>query len=229
MKDFIRQNSVFIVHCLVFLCGLGAALCLIPKAELHLALNSFHTPAGDIFFRYFTYIGDYGPYILFVLLLFYRLGAGTYVVASNLLAGLVTQIIKHIVQAPRPATFFDIAHNPDILPIVDGVKMHAYNSFPSGHTTTCFAIFFALSIILSNKELHLSDAARTTCQYFCFVLAVLGGYSRIYLSQHFAADIFAGAIVALCITAALYPLFGYWKKRHPASYDWRIQQLISPN
>ncbi len=222
MKRFLQENSVFLGHSLVMLCALGGLMLAMPKAELHLALNSFHTPCGDAFFRVYTTIGNWGPYVLFSLLLFYKLGSATFIVASNLCAGLVTQIIKRIVQAPRPATFFDIANNPDILPIVDGVTLHRFNSFPSGHTTTCVAIFFALAIILNNKEIRLSAPVRDLYQYLCFILAILGAYSRIYLSQHFAADIFAGTCVALVVTGALYPLFVRWEQHSAKTFDWHI-------
>ncbi len=225
MKRFVRENIVFLSHSVVFLCVLGGLLCAMPKADLHLALNGFHTSAGDIFFRYFTQIGEWVPYAIVGCLLFYKLSAATLVLSSNLLAGLVTQIIKRIVRAPRPAKFFDVANNPDILPTVEGVKMHLSNSFPSGHTTTCFAVFFALAILIGHTRL--SAPTKQVMQYLCFVLAVLGSYSRIYLSQHFAADIFAGAIVALCVVMAIYSLFVKWQKAHAKSYDWNVLQLFA--
>ncbi len=222
MRNFLRDNSLFLSHIFVFLLVLGSLLCLMPKGDLHLALNSFHTHAGDVFFKYYTYVGDWVPYVFVVLLLFYKLGAATYVLMSNLLAGLVTQIIKRIVCAPRPSVFFDVANNPDILPVVEGVRLHTSNSFPSGHTTTFVAVFFALAILLTSKELRISITTRNLLQYLCFLCAVLGGYSRIYLSQHFAADVFAGTLIALVVTAAIYPLFLRWEKKHAKSFDWRF-------
>ncbi len=225
MRRFLRDNVLFLSHMLVVLLVLGSLLCLMPKGALHLALNGFHTQVGDCFFKYYTYVGDWVPYVIVFLLLFYKLGAATFVLASNVLAGLVTQLIKRIVCAPRPSIFFDVANNPDILPVVEGVRLHAYHSFPSGHTTTFVAVFFALAILLNGSDLRISSAVRQLGQYVCFLCAVLGGYSRIYLSQHFAADVFAGALIALVVTAALYPLFVRWSVSHSASYDWRLLLL----
>ncbi len=222
MRSFLRDNVVFLSHMFVVLLVLGALLWWMPKGDLHLALNGFHTTVGDVFFRYYTYVGDWVPYVIVGLLLFYKLGAATFVLSSNLLAGLVTQIIKRIVRAPRPSVFFDVAHNPDVLPVVEGVRLHTSNSFPSGHTTTFVAVFFALAILLSNKDLRISNTVRGLGQYVCFLCAVLGGYSRIYLSQHFAADVFAGALIALVVTAGICPLFLRWDTSHPQSYRWRI-------
>lgn len=222
MRTFLRDNALFLSHILVVLGVLGSLLCFMPKGDLHLALNSFHTPICDIFFKYYTYVGDWVPYLIVALLLFYKLGAATFLLASNLLAGLVTQIIKRIVQAPRPSLFFDVANNPDILPLVEGVHLHTSNSFPSGHTTTFVAVFFALSILLNSKDLHISNSLRQGGQYLCFLCAILGGYSRIYLSQHFAADVFVGAAIALIVTAAVYPLCCKWQQAHPKSFNWHI-------
>ncbi len=225
MKRFIRENVVFLSHSFVFLCVLAGLLCLMPKADLHLALNGFHTAAGDVFFRYFTQIGEWVPYAIVGCLLFYKVGSAAFILSSNLIAGLVTQIIKRTVCAPRPAAYFDLAHNPDIFPVVEGVHLHVSHSFPSGHTSTCFSVFFAIAILLNKVDM--STTTRQVLQYGCFVLAVAGSYSRIYLSQHFAADVFAGAIVALCMVMAIYPLFCKWEKGHPQSYNWNFQRLYA--
>jgi hypothetical protein len=47
----------------------------------------------------------------------------------------------------------------------------------------------------------------TIAQLSLFVLALLGGYSRIYLSQHFSADVFAGIVVGILITIVCYAIF----------------------
>ncbi len=224
MHTFWKQNNIFIAHIAVFIIVLGLLLCSMDKGALHLALNGFHSTAGDIFFKYYTSIGEWAAYLIIAaLLVFYKAGAATYVLTSNLLAGLITQIIKHIVAAPRPITFFNIANNPDILPLVEGVEMRAYNSFPSGHTATFVAVFFTLSILVGKSQL--SAPTQNLLQYFCFVLAILGAYSRIYLSQHFAADIFAGTIIAVIVTVALYPIFMRWEKLHQISYNWKLQYI----
>jgi membrane-associated phospholipid phosphatase len=93
---------------------------------------------------------------------------------------------------------------PDVqLPLVEGVRMNYWLSFPSGHTTSFFALFFAMSIILTTKRSY-STFACGLLQAALWALAALGGYSRIYLSQHFAADVFAGIIVGIGITILCY-------------------------
>lgn len=209
--QFLKQNRVFLVLSLGLMVGLSIALSVVPKGELHLLLCDRHTDARDIFYKYYTQVAEWVPYVVCCLLLFYRFGWAIFTTSCVLLSGAVTQVLKRIVDAPRPLTWFAVNY-PDVqLPLVDGVEMSRYFSFPSGHTTTFFAFFFALSIIVSQSE------CRKTWQVFIQVLffffAALGGYSRIYLSQHFAADILGGMGIGLLITGLLYLLFARWANK----------------
>ena len=185
----------------------------IPKGELHLSLCLYdsHTPFLDAFFCYYTQVGEWVPYVVCFILLFYRFGWAAFTTSCVLLSGAVTQVMKRIVDAPRPLTWF-ATNYPDVqLPLVDGVEMSRYFSFPSGHTTTFFAFFFALSIIVSQSNLRSLWGSAT--QIIFFLLAALGGYSRIYLSQHFAADILGGMGIGMLITGLLYLLFARWSNK----------------
>ena len=139
----------FLVPTLVLALVLGITLLILPKAELHLALCQPHTHFLDTIVPIFTDLVDWLPYLCVVLLLFYRAGWATFLASNLLLSTLIVQPTKHIVHAPRPLTWF--AENmPDVsLPLVEGVRMNYWLSFPSGHTTTFFVLFFSLSIILS--------------------------------------------------------------------------------
>ena len=185
--------------------ALGLALIYIPKGELHLLLCDRHTHARDIFYRYYTHVAEWFPYVLCVLLLLFgRIGNGVFASAALLLSALTTQLFKHIVNAPRPLTWF-AEHMPDIqLPLVENVKMNYWYSFPSGHTTSFFALFFAISIISTKKLSIINYQLSIALQILLVILATLGGYSRIYLSQHFTADVLGGACVGMLITLACY-------------------------
>lgn len=209
--QFLKQNRVFLVLSLGLMIGLSIALSVVPKGELHLLLCDRHTDARDIFYKYYTQVGEWVPYVVCSLLLFYRLGWAAFTTTCVLLSGAVTQVLKRIVDAPRPLTWF-ATNYPDVqLPLVDGVEMSRYFSFPSGHTTTFFAFFFALSIIVSQSNLRSLWGSAT--QIIFFSLAALGGYSRIYLSQHFAADILGGMGIGMLITGLFYLLFARWKSK----------------
>lgn len=208
MKEFFKQNGVFVGLSLILVIVLGLALLYIPKGELHLLLCDRHTPARDIFFRYYTHVAEWFPYVVcMAVLLFGRIGDGVFASSAMLLSALSTQVIKHIVNAPRPVIWFD-NNMPEInLPLVEGVKMNLWFSFPSGHTTSFFALAFVVGILMSQKWPKYGGLI----QVVLFVLATLGGYSRIYLSQHFSADVFAGVIVGVCITILCYVVFNRYK------------------
>ena len=212
-----KCNSIFLGLSLILLVVLGLALLYIPQGELHLLLCARHTPARDVFYRYYTRVAEWFPYVVCAgLLLFSRIGEGVFASSAMVLSALTTQLLKHLVNAPRPLTWF-AEHMPDVqLPLVEGVKMHYRFSFPSGHTTSFFALAFVVSILASQKWPKLSPYI----QILFFSLAALGGYSRIYLSQHFAKDVFAGVLVGTLITMVCYVIF----RRYDAQkwYNYRL-------
>ena len=255
MKSLFKQNAVFLTLSLLLALSLGLALIYIPKDELHLLLCDRHTHARDIFYRYYTTLAEWLPYVICVaLLLFTKIGHGVFASTAMLLSTLLTQVCKHIVNAPRPVTWFT-EHFPDIqLPLVDGVHMNLWYSFPSGHTTSFFAMTLAVCILItkslsakrSNSEAvyqhrglsakrsysdsgliakrSYSDSGLTAIavQLLLFIAATLGAYSRIYLSQHFAMDVFAGLLVGILSTLAAYAIF--YRFQDKKWYNYRLFQ-----
>ena len=241
MKQLFQRNSIFIGLSLILLGVLGLALLYIPQGELHLLLCDRHTPARDIFYRYYTQVAEWFPYIVCVaLLLFSRIGDGAFASAAMILSALTTQLFKNIINAPRPIKWFDL-NMPDVqLPLTPGVEVHSWFSFPSGHTTSFFALAFVLCVIFTKsprsdrsprnprnpRSLKSPMSPRTykafsyLMQVGLFFLAALGGYSRIYLSQHFARDVFAGILVGTLITALCYAIFSRYEDKK--WYNYRI-------
>lgn len=193
-SSFIKKNAIFL-----FLYSLTSVLIFVSKLnftkeKLHLLLTSRHSSFSDSFFSIITNIGD-GVFVIIagVLLAFYRVKNGLLIVSSFLLTGLVVQILKNYIfpDARRPFLHFQ---NPDLLHQVKDVNIHIHNSFPSGHTASAFVLFFSLSLLTYKKYL----------QIIFFIMAALVSYSRVYLSQHFVEDIWAGSAIAILITTLLY-------------------------
>jgi len=214
-QSVISSNSVFLALCLILLLVLGFGLLYLPKGELHLLLCDRHTPARDIFYRYYTHVAEWFPYVFCVLLLLLgRVGNGLFASSAMILSALFTQVVKHIVVAPRPLTWFT-EHMPDNqLPLVEDVKMNLWYSFPSGHTTSFFAMAFVASILATKWSYS------ATVQILLFIAATLGAYSRIYLSQHFALDVFAGIFVGILITLLCYAVFHRYEDKK--WYNYRL-------
>ena len=209
MMGFIKNNAVFLSLSLMLLIGIGLALIFVPKGDLHMLLCDRHTSARDIFYRYYTHVAEWFPYIICVsILLFGRVGDGLMASSCMVFSALTTQLFKHLINAPRPIIWF-AANRPDVqLPLVDGVRMNEWYSFPSGHTTSFFALAFVVCILLTKEKSQITNhKSQIVLQIILVLLAALGAYSRIYLSQHFAMDVFGGVVVGLTISVLCFAIF----------------------
>ncbi len=158
------------------------------KKELHLAYNAYHSDFWDLFFKYLTYLGDGAMFgVLIVFFFFLNKRMSKVFVLAGVLTLLLTHLFKKIIfkGIPRPVKLI----GEESLHLIKGVKIAMWNSFPSGHTTAAFAIFTILILYHKKKSL----------QYLWIILAILIGVSRVYLSQHFWVDIFAGAFLGVFI------------------------------
>ena len=188
LANFFKEKSVLYLF-IPFLI-LGFALQLIyGKSQSHLIINGIHNNFGDFFFKYITHLGDGIIFpVLIIVTLFLKFKWSLYFFTASLLTLLFMYLTKQLLfnGMPRPITFFENLEN---LYLINGVKVHKSNSFPSGHTTTAFTIFTLLILISKNNYLKFTFA----------LLAIIAGFSRIYLSQHFLIDVLAGAILGVSI------------------------------
>lgn len=164
--------------------------------EISLFVNKMNSPILDYFFKYWTLFGTFtliGPIILYQCFQKYRYALITSV--STLIGFFLVQIAKRFIwiDSPRPKVFFDSM--PDIHYVTD-VHLHSAHSMPSGHTTGAFALFFALALI----------SKRPVWQMLFLISALLVGYSRVYLSQHFAIDVLVGSVIGTVSALTSY----YW-------------------
>jgi len=160
------------------------------KADLQLWMTSHNSSFADTFFHYYTFVGDWIPFAVAGILLFWSFRAAGFIVVSQLVSGLFSSLIKTLWNEPRPLLYFK-EHFPSVqLHTVAGEHINMWHSFPSGHTITAFAFFLALTFFTKNHAWQVLD----------FVLAVLVGFSRIYLQQHFAIDVLVGSLVGVLVT-----------------------------
>ncbi len=104
---------------------------------------------------------------------------------------IISQIIVHslkwLISRPRPFTIPDIKiswHPP-----VTGF------SFPSGHSSAALAVALSLSHFMSALTIPL------------LLLAILVGFSRIYLGVHYPSDVLAGCILSLTVFLVCQAIF----------------------
>jgi membrane-associated phospholipid phosphatase len=194
VKSVLKSNILFLLPYFIFLLIGGIVLLNNTKASLHLTINSFHTDFLDFLFYYATYLGDGLVAILAVIiLLLIKYRYAVFVGFSYSLSSLFTQLLKHTLfdDAVRPKKFFEGIHDVYFVP---GVDNYMYNSFPSGHATTAFSLYFALALIIKNSKI----------KFLLFIMALLVSYSRIYLSQHFFGDVYAGSVIGVSFTFIVY-------------------------
>lgn len=106
----------------------------------------------------------------------YILGAGLSVGLADLAAA---KIIKPLVQRQRPEY---------VLPETRILNYHSSSfSFPSNHSSNCFAAATSLSYGFPNPIVRL----------ILFFIAAVVGFSRIYLGLHFPIDVVGGAFLGV--------------------------------
>jgi membrane-associated phospholipid phosphatase len=160
---------------------------ILGRNEFFLLLNTDLGNFADTFFASWTNLGDGVMWVIVGYLIFrYRRKQLPLLIATIVISTLFTQVTKNYIagNAARPtAAIKDIS----LIHTVPGVELLTANSFPSGHTATAFCIFL-LGCLLINKRWIIPVG---------FVYALLVGYSRIYLAEHFPLDVGAGMVVAI--------------------------------
>ena len=199
MKSIFNQNKIFILLHAVCFCVAIIVIFNTDQIDLHLFFNGLVTPLFNRFFEYATYVGDGIVIIPFIILmLFFNVQKSLTLLFAYLISAGVTQGIKMTFFKEYDRPFLVFRNEGIPLNVIDGVDLNIHHSFPSGHTTAAFSIFFCLSFFSKNKF----------TQVVCFIAALLVAFSRVYLSQHFFEDItvgsFIGVLFSWIVCAVLY-------------------------
>ncbi|BFG69149.1 lipid A 1-phosphatase LpxE [Sediminibacterium sp. KACHI17] len=162
------------------------------KENAFLLLNNDLGTIADHFFRYWTHTADGAVWVpITLLIIFFKRDQFLLVLSSIVFSTLFSQLSKNIFfkGSPRPSLAIS---DHSLFHSVNGVELHSLNSFPSGHTTTAFTIFLLATVLIPRKWILPVG--------LCY--AILAGYSRIYLAQHFPIDV-AGGIIAAILTICI--------------------------
>jgi membrane-associated phospholipid phosphatase len=101
------------------------------------------------------------------------------IIGSLVINTAITQGLKYTINRQRPYDAYPTIINP--------YNIETDASFPSGHTSTAFAL--ATSLSMQNKKWYVVIPA--------FAWATSVGYSRMYLGEHYPSDVFAGAAIGI--------------------------------
>ena len=212
-QALIRTVYVYVITYLVLLMAILGLMYVYPKPELHMLLNSYHSSLQDTFFKYYSMLAEWPLYAIALLpLLWKKVKMAIFFAMCELTGGSILQILKHIISTDRPVSVFEHYAYMD-LPLVQGVTMHHGNSFPSGHASTffmfctCCVIIQAYSYIQRDRPYSLGKKILFhTMLIVLLVVAAVGAYSRVYLSQHFLADVCVGSVIGFITPFMMYLL-----------------------
>jgi len=192
-----KENLGFLIPFLWFLLGGAILLFFIEKGDAVLYLNKTRTDFWTTFFCYFTKVGEEWSYILIAVLFAYFINyrAAFSLALAGLLTGVVSFLLKTFFAHPRPKTFFWQEGMLDQITLPTGYSLYqGLTAFPSGHTMSAFALFGLVALSLSGKNL---------LGFALFIIALLIGFSRVYLFQHFFEDVYLGAVLGFLIAIFL--------------------------
>lgn len=168
--------------------------------------NSAMDDLSDIFERFGR--GSFVVPVLSGFYLFGRFGENEKVertallaVESYLITGLFNEVLKLSIGRHRPRNGGD----SDLFDNFDTGN----RSFPSGHTSTAFAI----ATIVANEYEHVPLIAPLS-----YGIATLTGYSRINDNNHWASDVFFGAMLGYFTSKTILKLHSNKKGRHFTIY-----------
>ena len=161
------------------------------------SLENLRTPWADQVMLFITRFGDQA--LLAIVLsgscawLFWKRNtkAAWHWLAVYICAGLLTWVLKHTAQVPRP------------------LAAYGGYSFPSAHTSMSLAVYGFLALMIA-RELHVT---RRWLPYSGAGLIIVSiALSRLYLGAHWFSDVLAGLLLGLIWVA----LIGIAYDRHPA-------------
>ncbi|MEQ9402983.1 MAG: phosphatase PAP2 family protein [Cyclobacteriaceae bacterium] len=160
-------------------------------------MNSLHNDFLNFFFRVWTYVGDWMVFAAIAIVLLIRKRRFGYIfLLIGAVQGLISWTLKQFFfdDTPRPGKYFE---GQNVLDLVEGVELREFNSFPSGHTMTAFAMATFLTFVIARKEWAV----------ILLIFAVLVGLSRLYLNQHFMIDVTTGSVIGVGVSLIAYKSF----------------------
>ena len=140
-----------------------------------------------------TRLGEETAFLVLALIVFWCVDKrrGYYVMAVGFMGTMVNQILKLACAVPRPWVL-----DPDFTILEQAREAASGYSFPSGHTSTAVGTFGAIA----------ATSKRRWIAALCIMLAVLVGFSRMYVGVHTPYDVLVGAACALLLVICFKPI-----------------------
>lgn len=172
-------------------------------------LEKIRIPVVNEFMLLITRLGEETAFLVISLIVFWCVDKykGYFVLAVGLLGTLASQFMKLLCRIPRPWV-----KDPNFTILEQAREAADGYSFPSGHTQSAVGTFGSVAASVKNR----------TVQILCIAVAILVGFSRMYVGVHTPADVLVGALISVILILLLKPLM-LGKKRH---VDWVYAAML---
>ena len=140
-----------------------------------------------------TRLGEETAFLVLALIFFWCVDKrrGYLIMAVGFMGTMVNQVLKLACAVPRPWVL-----DPEFTILEQAREAASGYSFPSGHTSTAVGTFGAVA----------ATEKRRWFSTVCIALAVLVGFSRMYVGVHTPYDVLVGAACALLLVISFKPI-----------------------
>jgi undecaprenyl-diphosphatase len=153
--------------------------------NLLLAINHINNPVLNFIFPLVSLIGSiYGTVIIVAVLWIKNPKLGVLLVISLLINQAVTYGLKAVIDRPRPSLELS---DLNLLGYEQATGEQTEGSIPSGHTNRIFTVSTVTSGLMGNAILW-------------FPLAVVVGFSMVYIGAHYPLDVLTGGLLAIVLS-----------------------------
>lgn len=169
------------------------------RAEI-LMLNAWRMEPLNAFFWFWTKMGETYPYLVALFLcLFWRFRYALLIGMAGILVVPYAYLLKDWIGVMRPLNWLGEQGLREKLVVVPYVELASgYTSFPSGHTIAAFTLYTLLALMV--------PTSRAFWGLFFALMAVLVGISRVFLAQHFVADVLGGVVFGLLLASVVWQI-----------------------
>ena len=201
IRTLISSRKLFFQTMLFLLMAAVLLLLFFGRSVAFISSDAYHPFWANVFFINYTFMGN-GLFVICLASLFIfrfkRKQQGLAILYGFLLSGFVVQLLKNINSLSHPTVFFEQGQN-FFLP--NNILLTDHGSFISGHTATAFALATVLMMVVKDPKWQLP----------ILIAALLLGYSRMYLAQHYLLEIMTGAVLGTVSGIAAVYIVYYFK------------------
>lgn len=153
-------------------------------------LEKLRMPGLNEFMLTITRLGEETAFLVLALIFFWCVDKkrGYLLMSVGFMGTMANQFLKLWFRIPRPWV-----QDPDFTILEQAREAATGYSFPSGHTTSAVGVFGSIAATAKHKKTF----------WLCVILALLVGFSRMYLGVHTPMDVGVGALTSILLIIAL--------------------------